>query len=92
MIHSIPKPDITIRQVIKDAIAEGFDEQTEFLSEFVRIPSLRFQEGPAQDFMADALRQRDFLVDDWKIILSDLEIYKKEKILKLKIHNILFFY
>ena len=73
MIHSSSKPDIKIRQVIKDAIAEGFDEQTEFLSEFVRIPSLRFQEGPAQDFMADALRQRDFLVDDWKIILSDLE-------------------
>ena len=62
MIHSISKPDITIRQAIKDAIAEGFDEQTNFLSEFVRIPSLRFQEGPAQDFMADALRQRDFLV------------------------------
>ena len=45
MIHSISKPDITIRQAIKDAIDEGFNEQTEFLSEFVRIPSLRFQEG-----------------------------------------------
>ena len=73
MTHSISKPDITIRQALKDAVAEGFDEQTDFLQEFVRIPSLRFQEGTAQDFMADAHHQRDFLVDVWQIILSDLE-------------------
>ena len=31
MTHSISKPDITIRQALKDAVAEGFDEQTVFL-------------------------------------------------------------
>ena len=65
MTHSISKPDITIRQALKDAVAEGFDEQTDFLQEFVRIPSLRFQEDTAQEFfMADAHHQRNFLVDD----------------------------
>lgn len=73
MTRFVSEQDIAIKQAIKEAVAEGFNEQTDFLSDFVRIPSLRFQEGPAQDFMADALRQRDFLVDDWRIILSDLE-------------------
>ncbi len=73
MTRFVSKQDIVIKQAIKEAVAGGFNEQTDFLSDFVRIPSLRFEEGPAQDFMADALRQRDFLVDDWRIILSDLE-------------------
>lgn len=55
------------------AVEAGLDAQTRFLAEFVRIPSLRFAEGPAQDFMADALRGRGYEVDDWAIDLADLE-------------------
>ncbi len=58
---------------IPDAVDAGFDDQVAFLSDFVRIPSVRFQEGPAQDFMADALRARGYAVDDWSIALDDLE-------------------
>lgn len=51
----------------------NFDAQVAFLADFVRIPSLRFEEGPAQDFIADALRTRGYSVDDWQIRLEDLE-------------------
>jgi len=57
---------------ITQSVHAGFEEQTQFLADFVRIPSLRFEEGPAQDFMADALRRRGYKVDDWTINLSDL--------------------
>jgi len=57
---------------IRAAVAEGFDDQIRFLADFVRIPSLRFEEGPAQDFIHDALRQRGYEVDDWTIDLADL--------------------
>ena len=55
------------------AVEAGFAAQTRFLADFVRIPSLRFAEGPAQDFMADALRARGYEVDDWALDLADLE-------------------
>ncbi|MCR9127004.1 MAG: ArgE/DapE family deacylase [Rhodobacteraceae bacterium] len=58
---------------IETAVDEGFDAQIGFLADFVRIPSLRFQEGPAQDFIAAALRKRGYAVDDWRIALEDLE-------------------
>lgn len=58
---------------ITDAVHAGFEDQTAFLADFVRIPSLRFEEGPAQDFIAAALRTRGYKVDDWTINLSDLE-------------------
>lgn len=63
----------SIRDRIVDAVAAGFEEETRFLADFVRIPSLRFAEGPAQDFMAEALRARGYEVDDWRIDLADLE-------------------
>jgi acetylornithine deacetylase len=62
--------------LITHAVDGGFDEEVRFLADFVRIPSLRFEEGPAQDFMAAALRARGFTVDDWMIDLSDLEHLK----------------
>ena len=62
----------TVEQITQ-AVHEGFEQQTRFLADFVAIPSLRFEEGPAQDFMADALRARGYTVDDWTIALSDLE-------------------
>lgn len=55
------------------AVDAGQAAQTRFLADFVAIPSLRFNEGPAQDFMADALRARGYEVDDWAIDLADLE-------------------
>lgn len=58
---------------ITNSVEAGFEEQTKFLGDFVRIPSLRFEEGAAQDFIADALRVRGYTVDDWTIALSDLE-------------------
>ncbi len=60
-------------EAIRKAVADRFDEQKTFLADFVRIPSRRFEEGPAQDFIADALRARGYEVDDWTIALSDLE-------------------
>jgi acetylornithine deacetylase len=57
---------------IHDAVDAGFARQTRFLADFVRIPSLRFAEAPAQDFIADALRNRGYEVDDWSINLPDL--------------------
>ncbi len=62
----------TVEQITQ-AVHEGFEQQTRFLADFVAIPSLRFEEGPAQDFMAAALRARGYTVDDWTIALSDLE-------------------
>jgi acetylornithine deacetylase len=64
--------DDAAQHAIRAAVAANFDEQLRFLQDFVRIPSLRFREGPAQDFMAAALRARGYEVDDWKIELSDL--------------------
>ncbi len=66
-----PSPD-TIRN-IRSAIETHFDEQLEFLANFVRIPSLRFEEAPAQDFMAEALNKRGYEVDDWAVEIEDLK-------------------
>ncbi len=63
-------------RLITEAVDAGFEAQTQFLADFVRIPSLRFEEGPAQDFMAAALRARGYTVDDWTVRLSDLEPLK----------------
>ncbi len=57
---------------IREAVEARFEAQTRTLAEFVRIPSRRFEEGPAQDFMADQLRARGAEVDDWKLDLADL--------------------
>jgi acetylornithine deacetylase len=65
--------DDATRAAIVAAVAANFDDQVEFLADFVRIPSLRFREGPAQDYMAAALRARGMEVDDWTIELKDLE-------------------
>ncbi|MFK7752044.1 MAG: ArgE/DapE family deacylase [Sedimentitalea sp.] len=67
-------PDLSQDQIdqITSAVDAGFNDQLDFLADFVRIPSLRFQEGPAQDFIASALRARGYKVDDWAIDLDDL--------------------
>ncbi len=65
--------DAAARDALRAAVVEGFEAQTRFLADFVAIPSLRFREAPAQDFMADALRERGYEVDEWTIDLADLE-------------------
>lgn len=60
-------------QRVKEAVDGSFDEQVKTLQEFVAIPSLRGAEGPAQDFIADALRRRGYSVDDWHIDPKDLQ-------------------
>ncbi len=66
-------PDAQRLAAIRAAVEDGFAAQTAFLADFVRIPSRRFEEGPAQDFIADALRARGYEVDDWLLDLADLE-------------------
>lgn len=60
-------------QLICDAVTDRFDKQVSFLADFVRIPSLRFEEAPAQDFIAAALQDRGYEVDEWQVRLSELE-------------------
>lgn len=66
-------PDAATRAAILAAVAEGFEDEIAFLADFVRIPSLRFEEAPAQDFIAAALCARGYEVDDWAIRIEDLE-------------------
>jgi acetylornithine deacetylase len=76
MPSDMPLPDPLSPETtaaITRAVDEGFAEQTDFLARFVAIPSERFQEAAAQDFMAAALRVRGYAVDDWTIDLKDLE-------------------
>lgn len=52
---------------IDDAVTRRFEQQVAFLSEYVRHPSTRGQERSAQLFIAEALRERGFGVDEWII-------------------------
>jgi acetylornithine deacetylase len=58
---------------IVDAVNQGFDEQIDFLAELVSFPSLRGEEAPAQEFMAEAYRESGLEVDLWKLNVGDLE-------------------
>lgn len=63
-------PD-TDRAIIA-AVADGFADQVDFLAGLSRIPSRRFEEGKALDYMADALAARGWQVDDWTVPLDAL--------------------
>lgn len=63
--------DSTIQR-IRDAVDEGFDGQVRFTQELVRFPTQRGQEHTAQDFMADAMRQRGLQVDSWAIDVESI--------------------
>jgi len=54
------------------AVDDGFDAQLRFLADLTRLPSLRGQEAPAQDFMAAAMRARGLGVDRWQIRVEDI--------------------
>jgi acetylornithine deacetylase len=59
------------RRILK-AVDDGFDDQVAFLADLTRLPSLRGQEAPAQDFMARAFRDHGLTVDRWKIEVEDI--------------------
>lgn len=63
-------PDL--RNKICRAVDEGFEPQIRFLADLTRLPSLRGQEAPAQDFMAAAMRARGLAVDRWQIRVEDI--------------------
>lgn len=62
-----------LRDRVMAAVDKNFDDQIATTIEFSRIPSLRGEEGPAQDMMAGLLRGRGYEVDDWKIDMDDLK-------------------
>lgn len=63
-------PDLAAR--IAAEVDRAFDAQIETTLKLSAIPSTRGAEGPAQDMMADLLRQRGYTVDDWTIEMADL--------------------
>ena len=64
--------DASLPSRIIAAVDEGFDEQVRFLAELTRLPSLRGNEAPAQDFMARAMKGRGLSVDRWKVEVDDI--------------------
>ena len=60
-----------VKQIL-DAVDARFDEQIAVTAELVRIPSTRYQEAPAQDFMARLYREQQLSVDRWQIHLDDI--------------------
>ncbi|MGQ7248843.1 ArgE/DapE family deacylase [Halomonas sp. V046] len=50
-----------------------FDEQLKFTQELVKYPSLRGQEHTAQDFLFNAMSERGFSMDRWKIDVEDIQ-------------------
>src|SRR3546814_18520902 len=51
----------------------GFDAQLAFLQELVRRPSVRGQEHLAQDLMFQAMRERGYEMDRWRVDPKDIE-------------------
>lgn len=65
--------DGATRQRILDAVEAGFQDQLAFTAEMVRFDSTRGNEAAMQAFMADALRNRGYVVDHWKIEVDDIK-------------------
>lgn len=54
------------RGLLKDitaAVEQGFDDQVSFTIDLVRFASVRAEEAPVQNYMAEALRTRGYAVD-----------------------------
>ena len=65
-------PDMQLLDRLRHAVAAGFDEQTRFLAELVRFPSVRGEEAPLQDWMARQLAARGYSVD--RYTLADIDL------------------
>lgn len=55
-----------------DAVDAAFDRQVAFLSELTSHPSTRGNEQSAQAFMANALAERGYEIDQWQIDVADI--------------------
>ena len=55
------------------AVRERFDAQVEATAALVAVPSLRGAEDPALDLVADLLRARSLVVDDWTVRTAELQ-------------------
>ena len=60
-------------QRIINSVDMLFDEQLIFTQKLVTLPSLRGQEHTAQDLLFNAMSQRGFSMDRWKIDVADIE-------------------
>ena len=63
---------VDVATKIMDAVDARFDEQIAVTADLVRIPSTRYHEAPAQDFMARLYREQELSVDRWQIRLDDI--------------------
>ncbi|WP_411731780.1 ArgE/DapE family deacylase [Paeniglutamicibacter sp.] len=52
---------------ITAAVDAAFDQQLHFTGELIRHPSVRTEEGSAQDFLYAAMRDRGFAMDRWEL-------------------------
>ncbi len=57
----------TIPDRLRDAVAANHAEQTRFLADIVKFPSLRGNEAPLQDFLARAMAARGWRVDRFSL-------------------------
>lgn len=75
MTQPTTPPALTEAQTrrILQAVDARFDAQLAFTQDLVRFPSLREQEHTAQDFLYEAMRERGFAMDRWRIDVKDIE-------------------
>jgi acetylornithine deacetylase len=58
---------VIVAEQLLDAVERGFEAQLAFLEALVAIPSRRGAEGPAQDLMARAFRERGWPVESFPV-------------------------
>ncbi|MFE4543534.1 ArgE/DapE family deacylase [Arthrobacter sp. NPDC056727] len=61
---------------ILDAVDAAFDAQMAFTQDLVRHPSLRTQEGSAQDLLHSAMAQRGLEMDRWELDPGELSTHE----------------
>lgn len=64
-------PETTQR--ILDRVDANFEHQLAFTQKLVRYPSLRGAEHTAQDFLFEAMRERGFAMDRWRIDVDEIK-------------------
>jgi acetylornithine deacetylase len=62
---------------LRAAVDRNFDDQVAFLASMVQFRSLRGQEGPLQDWMAQRLAERGYKVDQFSLADVDLMSHPK---------------
>lgn len=67
--------DDSLRTQIRQAVADGFAAQTEFLQQLVRFPSTRGNEHTVQDHMARAMRERGLTLDRFAMDRGEIDAH-----------------